>query len=209
MATTSLSLELIDARLKMLERRLARKNVWILLSIVLNLLLVAAALYHFGFRFASRTLEANRILLTDPSKRVLAVLGVDNSWGNVPLGSYYPGIEFRDKNGDMKMLLFGTGASFFEGDSHASFGFTGLSVSDKDGQISLNPKIFSFMTAHGQFMLFPHQNGLNLTLGNGENEFGVVTDSQLASMYVASRGWEFDVQADKNGAKFIRGKKQH
>src|SRR5690242_5627240 len=37
MATASPSLTAVDERLKLLERRIARKNIWILLSIVLNL----------------------------------------------------------------------------------------------------------------------------------------------------------------------------
>jgi hypothetical protein len=208
MATPSLT-PLPVERIERLERQLAVTRLLILLSIGLNLLLVGIGLQHFGFHLASRTIEVRKIVLTDPAQHVLAVIGVDNNWDGLPSKTYYPGIEFQDEKGERKMVLFGTGVYFAEGNNSANFGFTGLDFNDKKNgtDILLNGSIFSYSTDKAQFILFHHPEGLDFTIGDGENNFGVNTGHNQVSMFVASPKGEFDITADETGARVQRSAK--
>jgi hypothetical protein len=206
MATPSLTTLPVE-RVERLERKLVVTRLWILLSIGLNLLLVGLGLQHFGFHLASRTIEAHKIVLTDPARHTLAVIGVDNNWDDLPSKTYYPGIEFQDEKGEKKMVLFGTGVYFNEGKQSASLGFTGLDVNDKGTMILVNGSTLSFSSSKGQFLLFPHDDGLDLTLGDGENDFGVNTGHNQVSVFVASRKGEVDITADESGTRVERFRK--
>jgi hypothetical protein len=205
MATPSLT-PLPVERIERLERQLVATRLLILLSIALNLLLVGIALQYFGFHLASRTIEVRKIALTDPAQHVLAIIGVDNKWGGAPSETYYPGIEFQDEKGETKMDLFGTGVYFQEGKKSANFTFTGLEINDKEKStaILLNGTLFSYSHNKGQFLLFPHDDGLDLTVGDGENTFGVNTGHNQVSMYVASRKGELDIIGDESGTRLQR-----
>jgi hypothetical protein len=193
-------------RIEKLEARLVRNNLYALALALVSLLVVGVGLYHFGFRFASRTLAAHKVILTAPDGRVLGVLGVDNEWDKgIQSKDYYAGLEFRDQKGDKKMTLFGNGLFLFEGDQHASLDFTGLTIRHKEGQIWLRPDMSIFSGHKGRLVLLPHPSGYNLSITSDEgNEFGVVTDHDEASMYVTSTTWETDIIADKTGGRFVR-----
>jgi hypothetical protein len=208
MATPSLTTLPVE-RIERLERQLGVTRLLILLSIGLNLLLVGIGLQHFGFHLASRTIDVRKIVLTDPAQHVLAVIGVDNNWDGLPSKTYYPGIEFQDEKGEKKMNLFGTGVYFAEGKKLANFGFTGLDFNDKESgtEILLNGSVLSYSTEKAQFLLFHHPDGLDLTLGDSENLFGVITGRNQASMYVASPKGEFDITADETGTRIQRSAK--
>jgi hypothetical protein len=197
-------------RIEKLEARLGRNNRYALVLALVSLLVVGAGLYHFGFRFASRTLVAHKVVLTAPDGRVLGVLGVDNEWDKgFQTKDFYAGLEFRDGKGERKMKLFGTGLFLFEGGQHVSLDFTGLQVTHKEGQIWLTPKMFSFAGDKGRLTLYPHPSGLDLSITSDEgNEFGVVTDHDEASLYVTSTTWETDLIADKTGTRFVRARKR-
>jgi hypothetical protein len=198
--------EALRERLDKLENRLAHRNTWTAVFLVLSGFVVGAI--SSCTRTTSDTIEARKIILKDPSGHTLAVLGVDNNWGGVEAKNYYPGIEFRDEKGERTMSLFGTGLSVRYGDEDAQLSFTGLDIRDKETQILLNPRLFSFAAKQGAVTLTPHPTGMNLTIQSAsDNEFGVVTDSESASLYVASPKWEADVSADKAGTHIVRGPK--
>ena len=143
------------------------------------------------------------------SLNALAVLGVDNKWAGIENKAYYPGLEFRDEKGEKTMSLFGTGISVWYRDQRSRLDFTGLEIGDKDTGILLNPKLFSFQAKEGQLLLLPHPSGVNLTIHNmSDNEFGVVTDADVASFYAASPKWELDLTADKRGTHVERSLKR-
>jgi Bacterial Ig-like domain (group 3) len=201
---TELSVEsTLSARIERVERRLFVTRLAIVFSIGLNLLLVVLTLQHFGISLFNRTVEARKIVLTDPSHHVLAVLGVDNDWDNVP-SPYYPGIEFQDEAGEKKMGMFGTGLHFEEGKQMVNLGFTGLDIKQNDATVVLNGSVFSYSTDKGQFVVSRQDDGLDLTLGDGDNDFGVNTRDHQARMYVASPRGEFDITADKTGTTLQR-----
>lgn len=198
--------EALRERLDKLENRLAHRNTWTAVFLVLSGFVVGAI--SSCTRITSDTIEARKIILKDPSGHTLAVLGVDNNWGGLEAKNYYPGIEFRDEKGEKTMSLFGTGLYVRYGDEHAQLSFTGLDIRDKETQILLNPRLFSFAAKQGAVTLTPHPTGMNLTIQSANNnEFGVVTDSESASLYTASPKWEADVSADKAGTHIIRGPK--
>ena len=154
------------------------------------------------------TIEAQRIVLKDPSGHILAMLGVDNKWDDIESKQYYPGIEFRDENGKRTMSLFGTGLSVLHGDAHANLTFTGLEIGSKDSEILLHEKLFSFRSKQGQVTLLAHPTGMDFTVQSETgNEFGAVTNSDSASMYTANKKWEIDVAVDKTGTHIARGRK--
>jgi hypothetical protein len=193
-------------RIERLERQLSVTRLLILFSIGLNLLFVGLGLQHFGIHLAGRTIEVRKIVLTDPAQHVLAVIGVDNNWDGMPSRTYYPGIEFRDEKCENKMNLFGTGVSFAEGKNFANFGFSGLDFNDKESgtDVLLNGSVLSYSTDKAQFLLFHHPDGLDFTLGDGENTFGVNTGHNQASMFVASPKGELDITADATGTRIQR-----
>ncbi|HXM93141.1 MAG TPA: hypothetical protein VOA64_02630 [Candidatus Dormibacteraeota bacterium] len=198
--------EALRERLDKLENRLAHRNTWTAVFLVLSGFVVGAI--SSCTRTTSDTIEARKIILKDPSGHTLAVLGVDNNWGGLEAKNYYPGIEFRDEKGERTMSLFGTGLSVRYGDEHAQLSFTGLDIRDKETQILLNPRLFSFAAKQGAVTLTPHPTGMNLTIQSAsDNEFGVVTDAESASLYVASPKWEADVSADKAGTHNVHGPK--
>jgi hypothetical protein len=193
-------------RIERLERQLSVTRLLILFSIGLNLLLVGLGLQHFGIHLASRTIEVRKIALTDPTHHVLAVIGVDNDWDGVHSDKYHPGIEFQDEEGEKKMGFFGTGVHFEEGKQLVNLGLNGLDINDRDKGMAavVSGSELSYSSDKGQFLLFPHGDGLNLMLGDGENYFGVNTGHKQASMYVASPKGEFDITADKTGTRIQR-----
>ena len=198
--------EALRERLDKLENRLAHRNTWTAVFLVLSGFVVGAI--SSCTRTTSDTIEARKIILKDPSGHTLAVLGVDNNWGGLEAKNYYPGIEFRDEKGERTMSLFGTGLSVRYGDEQAQFSFTGLDIRDKETQILPNPRLFSFAAKQGAVTLTPHPTGMNLTIQSAsDNEFGVVTDAESASLYTASPRWEADVSADKAGTHIVRGPK--
>jgi len=198
--------EALRERLDKLENRLAHRNTWTAVFLVLSGFVVGTI--SSCTRTTSDTIEARKIILMDPSGHTLAVLGVDNKWGGLEAKNYYPGIEFRDEKGERTMSLFGTGLSVRYGDEHAQLSFTGLDIRDKETQILLNPRLFSFAAKQGAVTLTPHPTGMNLTIQSAnDNEFGVVTDAESASLYVASPKWEADVSADKAGTHNVHGAK--
>jgi hypothetical protein len=198
--------EALRERLDKLEKRLAHRNTWMAVSLVLSGFVLGAV--SSCTKTTSDTIEARKIILKDPSGHTLAVLGVDNNWGGLEAKNYYPGIEFRDEKGERTMSLFGTGLSVGYGDQHAQLSFTGLDIRDKETQILLNPRLFSFAAKQGAVTLTPHPTGMNLTVQSAsDNEFGIVTDAEFASLYVASPKWEADVSADKAGTHIVRGRK--
>ncbi len=157
--------EAIRERLDKLEKRLARRNTWMAVSLVLIGFVLGAV--SSCTKTTSDTIEARKIILKDPSGHTLAVLGVDNNWGGLEAKNYYPGIEFRDEKGERTMSLFGTGLSVRYGDEQAQFSFTGLDIRDKETQILLNPRLFSFAAKQGAVTLTPHPTGMNLTQVGG------------------------------------------
>ena len=203
-----------------LERldKLERQNRWLkragvpLLALV-NLLVVGVGLYYFGFRFASGTLVVHKVMLTAPDGRVRGVLAVDNKWDEgIQTKDYYAGLEFRDEKGERKMSLFGTGIFLWQGDERTSLAFNGLDISNKKEktQIMLNSRLFSYASGEGerQLVLYPHPQGINLTIHTGENECGIMTRRDQASMYVAGQGAELDVTADRTGTGIQRYSKR-
>ena len=203
----------IEQRLQILESHNGRmkailcRRSWMSVLFLLNGFALGAIL-SCTRNTSANTIEAQRIVLKDPSGHTLAVLGVDNKWNEIESKEYYPGIEFRDEKGKKTMSLFGTGLSVWYGDSHANLNFTGLEIGSKESQILLNEKLFSFSSKESQATLLPHSTGMNFTVQNGTgNEFGVVADSDSASMYAASRKWEVDIVADKTGTHIVRGQK--
>jgi len=198
--------EALRERLDNLEKRLTHRNTRMAVILVISGFLLGAI--SSCTKTTSDTIEARKIILKDPSGHTLAVLGVDNNWGGLETKNYYPGIEFRDEKGERTMSLFGTGLSVQYGDEHTQLSFTGLDIRDKETQILLNPRLFSFAAKQGAVTLTPHPTGMNLTIQSAsDNEFGVVTDSESASLYVASPKWEADVSADKAGTHNVRGAK--
>lgn len=198
--------EALRARLDELEKRLTHRNTRMAVILVISGLLLGAI--SSCTRTTSDTIVARKIILKDPSGHTLAVLGVDNTWGGLEAKDYYPGIEFRDEKGESTMSLFGTGLSVRYGDEHAQLSFTGLDIRDKETQILLNPRLFSFAAKQGAVTLTPHPTGMNLTIQSAsDNEFGVVTDSDSATLYTASPKWEADFSADKAGTHIVRGPK--
>ncbi len=73
--------------------------------------------------------------------------------------------------------------------------------------VLVNGDTLSYSSDKGQLLVFPHSNGLDLTLGDGENEFGVNTGHNEATMFVASRKGEVDITADESGTRIERVKK--
>ncbi len=193
--------EALRERLGELEKRLAHRNIWMAVFLVLGGFVLGTI--SSCTRTTSDTIEARKIILKDPSGHTLAVLDVDNNWGGLEAKNYYPGIEFRDEKGERTMSLFGTGLSVRYGDEHAQLSFTGLDIRNKETQILLN-RLFLFAAKQGAVTLMPHPTGMNLTIQSAsDNEFGVVTDAESASLYAASPKWEADVSADKAGAHIV------
>jgi len=213
MATPSLTTLPVE-RIERLERQIAITRLLILLSIGLNLLLVGIGLQHFGFHLASRTIEVRKIVLTDPAGHVLGVIAVDNNWDGARTETYYPGIEFQNEEGENKMTLLGTGVHFEQrmpfiegapgGPKSINLGFDGLNINDNGTVVVVNGSVLSYSDDKGQFLLSPHGAGLALMLGDGENDFGVLTGRNQASMYVASPKGEFDITADETGTRVQR-----
>lgn len=201
------SSEALRKRLDSLERRLALRNSWIAVFLLINgfVLGVISSCTHGP----SNTIEAQKIVLKDPSGHTLLTLAVDNRWDGVESKVYYPGMEFQDEKGEKTMSLFGTGLSVRYGDENAQLSFTGLDIRNKETQILLHPNLFSFAAKGGIATLLAHPTGLDLTIqSESDNEFGVVTNADNVAMYTASPSWEVDVGADKAGTHIVRGAKQ-
>jgi hypothetical protein len=199
------NIEALRDRLDKVEKRLAFRKSWVAVLLLVNGFILGAV--SSCTRSTSDTIEARRIVLKDPSGHTLAVLGVDNKWDGLEGKDYYAGIEFRDEKGEKKMSLFGTGLFVWQGNEHARLDFTGLEIGNKETEILLNERLFSFATKETQATLFSHPTGLSFTVAASGNEFGVVTDTDEATMYAASPKWEIDIGADKNGTRIVRGPK--
>jgi hypothetical protein len=198
--------EALRERLEKLEKRLARRNIWMAVVLILTGFVLGAI--SSCTRATSDTIEARKIVLKDPSGHTLAVLGVDNKWDGVEGKTYYAGIEFRDEKGEKTLNLFGTGLFVRDGDDHASLQFTGLEIGNKESEILLNHHLFSFAGKGGSATLIPSPTGMDLTITSvSNNEVGMFADGESASLYAASPKWETDVSADKAGTRIVRGPK--
>lgn len=194
-------------RLERLEKRSGSRNHWMAVFLLVNGFVLGAI--SSCTRNISNTIEAQKIILKDPSGHALLTLGVDNKWDGFESKVYYPGIEFQDEKGEKTMRLFGTGLSVGYGDENARLGFLGLEINNKETQIRLNPNLFSFDSKDGTATLFTHPTGMNFTItGKGGNEVGFIADEDSGSVYAASPKWEIDVTADKTGSRLVRGRKQ-
>jgi len=134
---------------------------------------------------------------------------MDNNWDGLESKDYHPGIEFLDEKGEKKMGLFSTGVHFGQEKQWANFSFLGLDLTDEkeNRAILLTGGGFSYKTDKGLLFLFPHPNGLDLTLAGDGNTFGALIGHDRASMYVASPRGELDIVADQSGTNIRRTSK--
>ena len=192
----------LDERLQRLEQQIARKNFWIVGSIVLNLLLVFAGLYLFGFRFGSRTIETRRIIVRNPANRIVAVLGADDKWGGIRRPGFVPGVEFFDENGNENMLLTDTSILFRHEDHKSVLGAVeGLDVSSLNADARVSNYLFSYHKGNTDLLLVPDGDGMKMTLRTGRSSGGIRTQSNAATLFASTPKGEINLFADGQGTR--------
>jgi len=194
-----------EERLKRLEEKIARKNLWIVLSMLLNLVIVGAGLYLFGFRFWSRTIEAQNIVLKDPARRPVAFIGVGNNWGGVRRQTYTPGIEFFDENGRQTMLVADSAISLRYEDHRSTLGaIQGLQISSINADARVNNYLVSFHRANSDMLLLSTNDGLKMSVKTGQNSGGIRTQADKATVFALTPKGEIDLVAEPGGTHMDR-----
>lgn len=192
----------LDQRLKRLEQQIARKNFWIIGSMVLNLLLVFGGLYFFGLRFGSRTIETRKIIVRNPAHRIVAVVGADDKWGGIRRPGFVPGVEFFDENGKEDMLLTDTSVLFRSEDHKSVLGAVqGLEVSSTNADVRVSNYLLSYHKGNTDLLLLPNRDGMKLMLRTGQNSGGIRTQGDAASLFASTPKGEINLFADAQGTR--------
>lgn len=150
---------------------------------------------------SSRMLSTDRLTIEDPdTHRVLIELGTEKSGTRNDAH-----LRFFGDDGKVSAQLNQSGVGFQYQDKSADLGFSGLSLNGKDSFVQVLQDEFSYTSKGAEFLLVPTKDdGMDMVMSSGKNEFGVLAHSDEAAAYVASPRGSVELGADGQGTWITR-----